>query len=105
MDAQALIRVARGGAHRPPAVQAQAGPREGGGGACCRQGPHFLPPPLAATHRALLCLRGATADVKDGIMADGANWGYQALQPWQDAVVTRGEGLVEELRQRHAAKL
>ena len=43
--------------------------------------------------------------MKDGIMADGANWGYQALQPWQDAVVTRGEGLVEELRQRHAAKL
>jgi hypothetical protein len=62
--------------------------------------PHPWQPPTA-----LLCLRGATADVKDGIMADGANWGYQALQPWQDAVVTRGEGLVEELRQRHAAKL
>ena len=48
----------------------------------------------------MLCL----ADVKDPQLEDAPLWGYQDLQPWQDAVISKCEEVVGLLRSKLAAK-
>lgn len=42
--------------------------------------------------------------MKDPVLSEGSQWGYQALQPWQDEVIRKCEASVALLQQKMAAK-
>lgn len=62
------------------------------------------PSPTTTAEPRLTHSRAVRAAVRDATMEEGANWGYQDLQPWQDEVIRRCEAAAEQLKRRHAAK-